>query len=277
MKRLCLLVSSATVITLASACSSGEQRLVSIESRQAAMEAQVADLQTAQQSIIARLVQVRQELDNSLQPLRTQSADRGEDLRSMERAVTALEADMAEIDARIASLTEQLVAGAGPSSDAMPTGMAMPPPRGANTSVAEGPSDSQQSAAATLYNSAYNDYLRENWELCVQGFDEYMRRYVSSDRADNAQYWIGMCERERGQLSAAHTAFQSVVRDHPNSELIPDAMLNDGLILKEEGRERAAAELFRRLIQAYTDSDAAFLACGQLRVLGLQRPGICEQ
>ncbi len=277
MKRRSLLVSSVALLALAPACSSGEQRLVNIESRQAALEAQVADLQTAQQNITARLVQVRQELDNSLQPLRTQSADRGEDLRSMEREVTALEAEVAEINARIARLTEQFAAGGGPPSETRRTGTAMPPPRGSRVTTAQEPTGSQQTAATTLYNSAYNDYLRENWELCVQGFEEYVRRYVSSDRTDNARYWIGMCERERGQLSAAHTAFQSVVRDHPNSELVPDAMLNDGLILKEEGRERAAAESFRRLIQAYADSDAAFLACGQLRVLGLQRPGICEQ
>ena len=184
---------------------------------------------------------------------------------------------MSEMDARIARLTEQMAAGGGVASATSPTGTAMPPPRGARPPTTEEPTDSQQSAAATLYNSAYNDYLRENWELCVQGFEDYVRRYAASDRTDNARYWIGMCERERGQLSAAHTAFQSVVRDHPDSELVPDAMLNDGLILKEEGRERAAAESFRRLIQAYADSDAAFLACGQLRVLGLQRPGTCEQ
>ena len=277
MRRLSLLASSMSVLALASACASGEQRLVNIESRQAAMEAQVADLQTAQQNIIARLVQVRQEIDNSLQPLRTQSADRGEDLRSMGREVTALESEMAEMDARIARLTEQLAAGGGAPSEATRTGTAMPPPRGAQAPSARAPSGAQQSAANTLYNSAYNDYLRENWELCVQGFEEYVRRYETSDRTDNARYWIGMCERERGQLSAAHTAFQSVVRDHPDSDLVPDAMLNDGLILKEEGRERAAAESFRRLIQAYADSDAAFLACGQLRELGLQRPGTCEQ
>ena len=76
MKRLNLLASSLTVLAFAAACAPSEQRLVSIESRQAATEAQVADLQTAQQNIIARLVQVRQELDNSLQPLRTQSAAR---------------------------------------------------------------------------------------------------------------------------------------------------------------------------------------------------------
>jgi len=277
MERLSLLASSLTVLAFAAACAPSEQRLVSIESRQAATEAQVADLQTAQQNIIARLVQVRQELDNSLQPLRTQSADRGENLRSMEREITALEAEMVEIDTRIVRLTEQYAAGGGPASETASTGTAMPPPRGARAPSALAPSGAQQSAATTLYNSAYNDYLRENWELCVQGFEEYARRYQSSDRADNARYWIGMCERERGQLSAAHTAFQSVVRDHPNSDLIPDAMLNDGLILKEEGRERAAAESFRRLIQAYADSDAAFLACGQLRELGLQRPGTCEQ
>ncbi len=108
------LAPAATMIALCgllTGCSSFEKRVVAVESRQSAIEAQIADLQTAQENIVARLVQVRQELDNALRPLRTQSADRGQDLRSMVREVTALEEQIVELDDRISRLSEQVATG----------------------------------------------------------------------------------------------------------------------------------------------------------------------
>ena len=45
-------------------CSSFEKRVAEVESRQDALDAQISDLQAAQQNIVARLVQLRQELEN---------------------------------------------------------------------------------------------------------------------------------------------------------------------------------------------------------------------
>lgn len=260
-------------------CSSFEQRFTAVESRQAALEQQVADLQQEQSTIANRLLQLRQELDNALQPLRTQSADRGEDLRSMRREVTALEEQLAAVNDRIGRLTESMAAGGGPARGEEQVGLAMPPPRGARppqTGTTGAPAVAD-SAATTLYNSAFNDYLRENYELCVQGFEEYIRRYGTSDRADDAQYWIGECHSSGGDPAAAREAFRTLIRDYPDSDKIPDAMLRDGLILREGGQGEAAAEAFRRLIQGYPASDAAFLACGQLGQMGAAAPQICQE
>jgi tol-pal system protein YbgF len=266
------------IALLTTGCSSFEQRVAAVESRQAAIEQQIVDLQQEQAEISGRLVQVRQELDNALQPLRTQSADRGEDLRSMQREVTALEEQLAQVNDRIGRLTETMAAGGGPSRGQEEVGMAMPPPRGARPPQTGGAAaPATDSAATALYNNAFNDYLRENYELCVQGFEEYIRRYATSARADDAQYWIGECHSSRGDTAAAREAFRTLIRDYPDSDKIPDAMLRDGLILKEGGQPEAAAEAFRRLIQGYPASDAAFLACRQLDTLGAAAPQICQE
>lgn len=269
-----------TLACLAAAgCTSLEPRFAAVEARQDALEAQIADLQTAQQNIVARLVQLRSELDNALQPIRTQSADRGENLRSMIRDVTALEEQYVELEARISQLTEQFAAGA-PAGGATPSlPPAMPPPRGARagSGTTPRPTATQDNQAQQLYNSAFNDYLRENYDLCIPGFEEYIRRYGTSDRADDAQYWIGQCHLSAGREQAARDSFSALIRDYPNSDLIPDAMLNDALILQQQGRAEAAAEAFRRLVQAYAQSDAAFLACNELTKLGADRPAACDE
>jgi len=270
--RLLLLLSASGILV---GCSSFEQRVVAVESRQTAIEAQIADLQAAQQNIIGRLVQLRQELDTALQPLRTQSADRGEDVRALQRKILALEEQVAEVDNRIMGLTEQLASA--PSSGGTPVGTAMPPPRGTPVRRDQGGGAVANSQATALFNSAFNDYLSDNYDLCIQGFEEYIRRFGSSERADDARYWIGQCQGDAGHTKAAHESFQTLIRDYPDSELVPDAALNDALLLEQEGKTGAAAEALRRLIRAYGASDAAFVACRELGKLSVERPPACEK
>lgn len=275
------LAPAATMIALCgllTGCSSFEKRVVAVESRQSAIEAQIADLQTAQENIVARLVQVRQELDNALRPLRTQSADRGQDLRSMVREVTALEEQIVELDDRISRLSEQVATGRGVSNATPQVGTAMPPPRGARTlATPRGETPVTTGQATSLYNSAYTDYMRGNFDLCVQGFEEYLRRFGTSDRADDARYWIGECQAAAGDNEAARKSYQTLIREYPSSDLVPDALLNDALIVQQQGNREAAVGAFRRLIRAYVTSDAAFLACAELAKLGADRPSSCEE
>jgi tol-pal system protein YbgF len=153
----------------------------------------------------------------------------------------------------------------------------MPPARGQRTVSAGGAAPAVDDAAAQLYSGAYGDYLDERYELCVQGFEEYLRLYPTSASADNSLYWTGMCQRQLGRMAEARRAFQQVVADYPDSEVAADAVFNDALILVELGRTDDAIESFRRLIQAYPDRDAAFLACGQITELGGEAPEVCQQ
>jgi len=258
------------------ACTSFEQRVVAVENRQAAIEQQIAELQTGIMETQARLARIQADIDNALDPLRTQNADRGEDLRAMRREVTALEQQLDEFGARIAQLDESVASGGGGGGGLAAAGPAMPPARGQRTVDDGRRAAPQDDVARELYNGAYNDYLRDNYELCIQGFEEYLRLYPTSARAANSQYWIGVCHREQGRPQQARRAFQQVIADYPSNDLAADAMFNDALILREMGRMDDAAETFARLIQAYPNRDAALLACGQLEDLGAELPEACS-
>ena len=45
---------------------------------------------------------------------------------------------------------------------------------------------------------AYNDYLKGNFDLAVEGFKMYREQFPASPLADNALYWIGECATARG-------------------------------------------------------------------------------
>lgn len=246
-----------------------------MENRQAATEQQIAELQTGIMETQARLARIQADIDSALDPLRTQDADRGEDLRNMRRQVTALEQQLDEYGARIAQLDESVASGGGGGGGMTAAGPAMPPARG-DRRVDDGRSAAPpDDVAQTLYTGAYNDYLRDNYELCIQGFEEYLRLYPTSARAPNSRYWIGICHGKQGRPTQARSAFQQLIADYPTSNMVADAMFNDALILRELGRNDDAAETFARLIQAYPNRDAALLACGQLEDLGAELPEAC--
>lgn len=258
------------------ACASFEQRIVAVENRQAAIEQQIAELQTGIMETQARIARIQTDIDTALDPLRTQDADRGEDLRAMRREVTALEAQLDEYGSRLAQLDEAVASGGG-GVGMTAVGPAMPPARGQRTVDDGSRAAPQDDVARTLYNGAYTDYLRDNYELCIQGFEEFLRLYPNSARAANSQYWIGVCHREQGRPQQARRAFQQVITGYPSNDLAADAMFNDALILREMGRTDDAAETFARLIQAYPNRDAALLACGQLEDLSADLPEACSR
>lgn len=262
------------LLPLLAACTSFEQRVVAVENRQTAIEQQIAELQTGVMETQARLARIQADIDSALDPLRTQSADRGEDVRTLRREVTALEQQLDEFGTRIAQLDEAVATGAG-GGGLTAAGPAMPPARGRRTVDDGRRTTPQDDAEQSLYTGAYNDYLRDNYELCIDGFEEYLRLYPLSARAPNSRYWIGICHGKQGRPDQARRAFQQLIADYPASDMVADAMFNDALILREMGRTEDAAQTFTRLINAYPRRDAALLACGQLEDLGAALPEAC--
>ena len=69
-----------------------------------------------------------------------------------------------------------------------------------------------------LYRSAYEDYMRGNYDLAADGFAEYLRRYPNTELADNALYWIGECFDAQEKSQEALDTFTLVLEDYPNSD-----------------------------------------------------------
>ena len=57
--------------------------------------------------------------------------------------------------------------------------------------------------ASDLYQTAYIDFTRGNYNLAVAAFREYLKLYPSTSLAENAQFWIG---ESHFSLARAHQA-----------------------------------------------------------------------
>lgn len=153
-------------------------------------------------------------------------------------------------------------------SDRLRTSVAVPPPPvgGAlNASGAPGATQSPTPSAPAipprdLYQQAYSDFARKNYDLSIQGFQEYLRLYRDTDLADNAQYWVGECLQAQGKYEDAVTAFNALLRDFIDSDKIPDARYKKGVALEALGRKSQAVLEYRFVVERFPNSPAARLA-----------------
>jgi tol-pal system protein YbgF len=115
-------------------------------------------------------------------------------------------------------------------------------------------------APRDLYQQAYSDFARKNYDLAIQGFQEYLRLYRDTDLADNAQYWVGECLQAQAKYEDAVLAFNALLRDFTSSDKIPDARYKKGVALEALGRKSQAVLEYRFVVERFPNSPAARLA-----------------
>jgi tol-pal system protein YbgF len=125
--------------------------------------------------------------------------------------------------------------------------------------------------AGELYQAAYLDYTRGNYNLAIAAFREFIRLHPETDLAQKAQYWIGEAhfslartlqqrgERERAiqELEQAVQEFRRVLATYPRGERVPSALYKEALALAELGQPSLAEARLRFLMDQYPASEEA--------------------
>ena len=93
-----------------------------------------------------------------------------------------------------------------------------------------------------------------------QGFAEYIRNYPGTDFTDNAQYWIGECLYGKKMYAEAIEAWNTLFKDYPASDKLPDARVKKGMALERLGRKSQALVEYRYVVDRYPNSQAARIA-----------------
>jgi tol-pal system protein YbgF len=111
-------------------------------------------------------------------------------------------------------------------------------------------------AAGELYTQAYADCARGNYDLGIQGFQEYLKHYPSASLSDNAQYWIGECLYGKRDYAAAVAAWDELLRQYPGTDKIPDARYKKAMALEKLGRRSQALLEYRYVSEHFPNSEA---------------------
>lgn len=108
-----------------------------------------------------------------------------------------------------------------------------------------------------MYDRAYLDVTRGNYDLAITGFVEYLKNYPETELADNAQYWIGECHYIQGDYESAITEFEKVLDRYPDGNKASGALLKIGYAYLQQGEERAATRLLKTVMERYPGSPEA--------------------
>lgn len=114
--------------------------------------------------------------------------------------------------------------------------------------------------ARRLYEVAYQDLMRENFQLALINFRSFLERYPATALSDNAQYWIGEVYYAQGQFNLAIEEFRKVVENYPGHEKVPAAYLKIALCFQKLQDEPTARRYLEYVIQNYPETREAQLA-----------------
>jgi len=137
-----------------------------------------------------------------------------------------------------------------------------PTPTDAVVRPAAGPSE--------LYDTAYADYTKGRYALAIQGFQEYLQSYPTTDLSDNAQYWIGESHYAQKKYPEAIADFDRLLKTFPKSDKAPAALLKKGYALLELGQKAEAVVQLQYVIHEHPASQEARLARARLKQIGVE-------
>jgi len=241
---------------------------------QRTVDTQNAVLKTLIEQASDNVNKIKSNMDDLRDATQKNLATSNAHLDSMTTQIQALSESLDEAKARIGKLGEQLTqtqniiqtitappqqpAGAAP-------GTGTPGAPNGPGAVAAPPKPSIPDPDS-LYNSGLTDYNGGQYDLAIQAFLQYLQYYGDTDRASNAEFYIGEIYSSQKKYNNAITEYDKCIERGGNKAA--SAQLKKGFALLELGERSAGARELRSLIQQNPNSHEAELARQKLRKLG---------
>ncbi len=121
-----------------------------------------------------------------------------------------------------------------------------------------------------VYNMAYSDYRKGNFELAIDGFKMYREQFPESPLADNSLYWIGECYFSQEKYAGAIEQFNELLLNYPRGDKIPAAYLKKGISLMELRKKEESLIVFNLLISKYPLEEETKIAQQKIKELLLE-------
>ena len=224
-----------------------------VQSVNARIAEQTETLLKSNATLVAKVAEIEDRIQNTQGGIE-QSGYR---LEQLAQQLTQARRDIDDLRARIASLQ---TAPTGPAA----TG-------GPSMSEVNVPSQPAPSAdPMQTYQAAYRDYQRGNFDLAIEGFQEFIGSNATSDLADNAAYWIGESLFSQKKYREAIAQFDSVVSKYPRSDKVPGSLLKKGYAYINIGEKAQGVVQLQYVLHEHPKSQEAALARQKLKQLGIE-------
>jgi len=118
-----------------------------------------------------------------------------------------------------------------------------------------------------IYNMAYADYLKGNFQLAIEGFKTYLEHFPQSPFADNALYWIGECYFSQQEYDKAIERYNQLILTYPLGDKVAAGYLHKGISLMELGKKEEALAVFKLLVTKYPLEEETKIAQEKIKEL----------
>jgi N-acetylmuramoyl-L-alanine amidase len=133
----------------------------------------------------------------------------------------------------------------------------------AHSGGAEGLYQAARDSYYSLQKSGTKKKYRHNWFRVIEGFTRVVKKYPSSDGADDAWFMVGQLYQElyqysllRDDLKRAIESYREVVKNFPTSNLADDAQFRIGEIYRARLEDNSQAYLeYSRVIDKFPEGD----------------------
>jgi tol-pal system protein YbgF len=230
---------------------------------------QVDKISRQQAELLALTRELNTRLENQSEAIAAMRADNNISLRQLADRIEVLRAQLEDQGVRFERMQRRVEENLTPTPSAMGEGA---PPDTATTAagIMDGIDRSGEGSSAPpgeLYDAAYRDVTRGNYQLAITGMQDFLRNYSDHDLADNAQYWIGECHYGLGDLDQAVLEFLKVRDLYPQGDKVAAATLKAAYAFLRKGDGATARRYFDAVVREYPNSNEADLARDKLKSL----------
>jgi tol-pal system protein YbgF len=121
-----------------------------------------------------------------------------------------------------------------------------------DTSAAPADTSMARASVAThLYETAYMDFTKGDFESAIAGFRDFVTRFPMTDFSDDAQFMIGQAYYVLEDYPSAIIEFHKVLDNYPSADKVPEAMHRLGHSYLKIDDIDVARQYFKILVNRY--------------------------
>lgn len=242
----------------------------SMQNLQKTVDSQTAVLRTLIEQATDSVNRMKSNMDDLRDSMQKNLATSNARLDSVTLQIQALSESLDEAKARIGKLGEQLTQTQNVMQTLSAPGTAQSGPGAAPSAPgAEAKPQANVPDPDSLYGSGLSYYNGGQYDLAVQAFQDYLHYYGETDRASNAQFYVGDSYYTQGNFKQAIVEYDKCIERYPKGNKVAAAQLKKGFSLIELGQKTAGIRELRSLVDQYPNSHESDLARQKLKKLGI--------
>ncbi len=222
--------------------SAKEDSLNAIREGMVSLHSEVSGISKDLQSLTGRFDENKYFIDKSLK-------DKSSELDLLRSQITTLETQVKEIQVKLSAKTETDTAAKD-----------KPDVKKEKESETEEAKTPEIKDPAKAYEAAYASFKNKKYKEAREKFETFLKEFPKDKLAGNAQFWIAETYYAEEDYAGAIVEYDALLKNYPNSEKAPAALLKQGYSFIEMGDKKATRGIFEQLKEKYPKSKEAALA-----------------